>query len=171
MFIISILGPLLCTMQIPQMPYAVTKTVPLHCGFLSDNGGNAITVRWYKRKQNLHHVWDSTILQTEVDNFYDSDMNEFIDALQQNITKVWADQVEEWENCGDNDLPCPATYASESTIDACKWAYKDATEGSVLNDDYFLSRLPIVNMRLAQAGVRLADILNRVFEKKLAMSI
>jgi len=38
-------------------------------------------------------------------------------------------------------------------------------------DDYFLSRLPIVNMRLAQAGVRLADILNRVFEKKLAMSI
>ncbi|KAG5141893.1 hypothetical protein JHK82_017588 [Glycine max] len=144
---------------------------PLHCGFLSDNGGNAITVRWYKRKQNLHHIWDSTILLTEVDKFYDSDMDEFIDALQQNITKVWADQVEEWENCGDKDLPCPATYASESTIDACKWAYKDATEGSVLNDDYFLSRLPIVNMRLAQAGVRLAAILNRVFEKKLAMSI
>ena len=35
-------------------------------------------------------VWDSTILQTEVDNFYDSDMNEFIDALQQNITVLYA---------------------------------------------------------------------------------
>lgn len=30
-------------------------------------------------------------------------------------------------------------------------------------DDYFLSRLPIVNLRLAQGGVRLAATLNRIF--------
>ncbi|QCD90007.1 endonuclease [Vigna unguiculata] len=144
---------------------------PLHCGFISDSGGNKINVHWYKRKQNLHHVWDHTILQTEVDRFYDSDMDEFVDAIQQNITKVWADEVEEWEHCADNDLPCAALYASESTIDACKWAYKDATEGSVLKDDYFLSRSPIVNLRLAQAGVRLAAILNRVFDRKLSSSM
>lgn len=30
-------------------------------------------------------------------------------------------------------------------------------------DDYFLSRFPIVNLRLAQGGVRLAAILNRIF--------
>lgn len=30
-------------------------------------------------------------------------------------------------------------------------------------DDYFLSRLPIVEARLAQGGVRLAAILNRLF--------
>lgn len=30
-------------------------------------------------------------------------------------------------------------------------------------DDYFLSRLPIVEKRLAQAGVRLAATLNRIF--------
>ncbi|XP_047159512.1 endonuclease 2-like [Vigna umbellata] len=144
---------------------------PLHCGFLSDSGGNSINVKWYTRKQNLHHVWDQTILQTEVDKFYDSDMGEFVDAIQQNITKVWANEVEEWEHCGDNDLPCPAQYASESSIDACKWAYKDATEGSVLSDDYFLSRSQIVNLRLAQAGVRLAAILNRVLDTKLSSSM
>ncbi|RDY12143.1 Endonuclease 2, partial [Mucuna pruriens] len=144
---------------------------PLHCGFTSDKGGNAITVLWYKRKTNLHHVWDDSILETEVERFYDSDMGEFVDAIQQNITKVWADQVEEWEKCSENKLPCPAIYASESAIDACKWAYKDATEGSLLNDDYFTTRLPIVNLRLAQAGVRLAAILNRVFDRKLAMSM
>lgn len=99
-------------------------------------------------------------------------MGEFIDAIQQNITKVWDDQVKEWENCDDNDsFPCPAIYASESAIDSCKWAYKDAAEGSVLDDDYFLSRFPIVNLRLAQGGVRLAAILNRIFDKKLAMSM
>ena len=30
-------------------------------------------------------------------------------------------------------------------------------------DDYFKSRLPIVNLRLAQGGVRLAATLNRIF--------
>lgn len=31
------------------------------------------------------------------------------------------------------------------------------------SDAYFLSRLPIVNLRLAQGGVRLAATLNRIF--------
>lgn len=37
-------------------------------------------------------------------------------------------------------------------------------------DEYFLSRLPIVEMRLAQGGVRLAATLNRIFgyQKELA---
>lgn len=88
---------------------------PLHCGFVSDKGGNEITVRWYKRKQNLHHVcqihcfiyyrmyiwyrffysflnciymkvWDVSIIETEVERFYDSELSEFVDAIQQNIT-------------------------------------------------------------------------------------
>lgn len=37
-------------------------------------------------------------------------------------------------------------------------------------DEYFLSRLPIVNLRLAQGGVRLAAILNHYFVKWLHIS-
>ncbi|XP_061360654.1 endonuclease 2-like [Gastrolobium bilobum] len=144
---------------------------PLHCGFVSDKGGNTINVHWYKRKQNLHHVWDDSIIETEVERFHDSDIGDFVDAIEQNITKVWADQVDEWENCSSDDFPCPAIYASESSEDACKWAYKDASEGSALEDDYFLSRFPIVNLRLAQGGVRLAATLNSIFDKQLAMSM
>ncbi|KAJ1398302.1 S1/P1 nuclease [Sesbania bispinosa] len=135
---------------------------PLHCGFAEDKGGNTINVHW---------IWDDSILETEVERFYDSDMGEFIDAIQTNITKVWSDEVEEWENCSSADIPCPATYASESSQDACKWAYKDAAEGSVLKDDYFESRYPIVNLRLAQGGVRLAATLNRIFDSQFAMSM
>ncbi|KAG2377073.1 Endonuclease 2 [Vigna angularis] len=39
------------------------------------------------------------------------------------------------------------------------------------SNDYFLSRSQIVNLRLAQAGVRLAAILNRVFDTKLSSSM
>ncbi|RWW24702.1 hypothetical protein GW17_00010989 [Ensete ventricosum] len=54
-------------------------------------------------------------------------------------------------------------HASESIRLACKFAYRNATPGSTLGDDYFLTRLPIVEKRLAQGGVRLAAVLNRIF--------
>lgn len=33
---------------------------PLHTGFVSDAGGNNITVHWYNRRSNLHHVCPMT---------------------------------------------------------------------------------------------------------------
>jgi len=38
-------------------------------------------------------------------------------------------------------------------------------------DEYFLSRYPIVNLRLAQGGVRLAATLNRIFDTQFAVSM
>ncbi|XP_017425834.1 endonuclease 4 isoform X3 [Vigna angularis] len=108
---------------------------PLHVGFIGDLGGNSITVRWYRRKTNLHH-----------DN--------------------WSYDVSHWEHCAHNYTACPDRYASESISLACKFAYKNATPGSTLEDEYFLSRLPIVEKRLAQGGVRLAAVLNNIFASK-----
>ncbi|KAL9325008.1 hypothetical protein ACSQ67_005653 [Phaseolus vulgaris] len=141
---------------------------PLHCGYASDRGGNDINVHWYRRKQNLHHVWDVSIIETEVERFYD-DIDDLVNAIQKNITRAWADKVEEWENC--SAISCPAIYASESAEDVCAWAYEGASEGSVLDDEYFLSRYPIVNLRLAQGGVRLAATLNRIFDSQSSMSM
>ncbi|KAG6405591.1 hypothetical protein SASPL_133182 [Salvia splendens] len=53
-------------------------------------------------------------------------------------------------------------YATESIKAACEWAYKGVQIGSVLGDEYFKTRLPIVEMRIAQAGIRLAATLNRI---------
>ncbi|KAJ9163336.1 hypothetical protein P3X46_023014 [Hevea brasiliensis] len=137
---------------------------PLHVGFTSDRGGNTIDVHWYTRKQVLHHVWDANIIETAEERFYSSNVEDMIDAIQQNITTEWRDQVQKWETCSRNKTACPDMYASESIKAACDWAYKGVTEGSVLEDDYFLSRKPIVNLRLAQGGVRLAATLNRIFQ-------
>ncbi|KAL1807746.1 hypothetical protein DCAR_0727131 [Daucus carota subsp. sativus] len=136
---------------------------PLHVGFTSDRGGNTIDVHWYTRKTVLHHVWDDSIIDTAEERFYDSAVESLIDAIQKNITGGWKDQVSTWENCGGNKPTCPDIYATEGIKAACDWAYKGVSEGSVLEDDYFLSRLPIVNWRLAQGGVRLAATLNRIF--------
>lgn len=139
---------------------------PLHVGFTSDEGGNTIQLHWYKRKSNLHHVWDSYIIEKAMKEYYDNDLEVMIEAIQKNISGSWSDEVPAWEKCQGHDVVCPGEYADESIVIACKWAYKDAEEDSVLEDDYFLSRLPILERQLAKGGVRLAATLNRIFGSK-----
>ncbi|XP_057419977.1 endonuclease 4-like [Lotus japonicus] len=162
----------------PELRYNLTEALmflshfvgdvhqPLHVGFTGDLGGNSITVRWYRRKTNLHHVWDDMIIESALKTFYGSDLSIMIQAIQRNITDIWSNDVSIWEHCAHNYTACPDRYASESIKLACKYAYKNATPGSTLEDEYFLSRLPIVEKRLAQGGVRLAAILNRIFNSK-----
>ncbi|XP_010268795.1 PREDICTED: endonuclease 1-like [Nelumbo nucifera] len=136
---------------------------PMHVGFTSDEGGNTIDLIWFKHKSNLHHVWDREIILTAMKDFYDKDMDLFQEDIQKNFTAgIWSDDIMSWGDCEDL-FSCPKKYATESINLACKWGYEGVTPGETLADDYFNSRLPIVNKRIAQGGVRLAMILNRVF--------
>ncbi|KAG0491416.1 hypothetical protein HPP92_004396 [Vanilla planifolia] len=136
---------------------------PLHVSHTSDKGGNTIDVQWYHKKTVLHHVWDDSIIDTAEDHFYGNEVDKYIDALQRNITGEWSSQIPKWQSCSGDKTTCPDIYASESISAACDWAYKGVTDGAVLEDEYFNTRLPIVDLRLAQAGVRLAATLNRIF--------
>ncbi|KAG0491419.1 hypothetical protein HPP92_004817 [Vanilla planifolia] len=136
---------------------------PLHVAHTSDKGGNTIDVQWYHKKTVLHHVWDDSIIDTAEDHFYGNEVDKYIDALQRNITGEWSSQIPKWQSCSGDKTTCPDIYASESISAACDWAYKGVTDGAVLEDEYFNTRLPIVDLRLAQAGVRLAATLNRIF--------
>lgn len=58
-------------------------------------------------------------------------------------------------------------WAEESWEDALKWAYSneegnEISDGEKLTMDYFLTRLPVVERRIAAAGVRLASSLEAV---------
>lgn len=139
---------------------------PLHVGFTGDEGGNTIIVRWYHRKANLHHVWDNMIIESAMKTFYGNDLSSMIEAIQRNITENLFSEESSWSKCAADKVACPDPYASESINLACKYAYKNATPGTTLGDNYFLSRLPIVERRLAQGGVRLAATLNRIFTAK-----
>ncbi|KAJ4982376.1 hypothetical protein NE237_033213 [Protea cynaroides] len=143
---------------------------PLHVGFTGDEGGNTILVHWYRRKSNLHHVWDTMIIESALKTFYNSDLSVMIQAIQANISDGWSSDISSWENCASGYAACPNPYASESISLACKFAYRNATSGSILEDDYFLSRWPVVEKRLAQGGIRLAATLNRIFTYQPAVS-
>ncbi|KAK4491680.1 hypothetical protein RD792_002446 [Penstemon davidsonii] len=110
--------------------------------------------------QVVHSVWDTMIIESALKTYYNSDLTTMIQSIQSNIKDAFIG-VASWKNC--NGTVCPEPYASESINLACKFAYRNATPGSTLGDDYFLTRLPVVEQRLAQGGVRLAAILNSIF--------
>ncbi|KAF7027185.1 hypothetical protein CFC21_039249 [Triticum aestivum] len=141
---------------------------PLHVGYEEDEGGNTITVHWYRRKANLHHVWDVSIIDTVMKDFYNKSLDTMVAALQMNLTEGWSDDVAHWENCANKKATCANDYAIESISLSCNYAYKDVVQNITLGDDYYFTRYPVVEKRLAQAGVRLALILNRIFDKKEA---
>ncbi|KAK5803274.1 endonuclease 4-like [Gossypium arboreum] len=146
---------------------------PLHVGFTGDLGGSILKVRWYRKKTNLHHVWDTLIIDTAVKTFYGSDLSTMVRAIQRNITDAWSSDISSWNYCRHHKRVCPNQYAAESVRLACNFAYKNAKPGSILKDDYFLSRLPVVEKRLAQGGIRLAAVLNQLFnfEVKIGQSL
>ncbi|XP_057988244.1 endonuclease 2 isoform X2 [Hevea brasiliensis] len=131
---------------------------PLHVGFTSDRGGNTIDVHWYTRKQVLHHVWDANIIETAEERFYNSNVDDMIDAIQQNITTEWTDLVQKWETCSRNKTACPDIYASESIKAACDWAYKGVTEGSVLEGSACVSSPSAASDGRSTVGVILGKV-------------
>nr|CAP39915.1 putative pre-endonuclease [Humulus lupulus] len=135
---------------------------PLHVGFTTDEGGNTINLRWFRHKSNLHHVWDREIILTALKDYYEKNTDLLLQDIKGNYTDgVWSDDVSSWEHC-DDLASCINKFAVESINIACKWGYKDVEPGVTLADDYFDSRMPILMKRIAQGGVRLAMILNRV---------
>ncbi|XP_028767638.1 endonuclease 1-like [Neltuma alba] len=136
---------------------------PLHVGFTSDEGGNTIALRWFRRKSNLHHVWDKEVIVTALKDYYEKDLNLLLEDLEGNYTDgIWSDDVPSWSHCDDLSK-CVDRWAKESINIACKWAYKGVEAGMTLADDYFNTRMPWVMKRIAQGGIRLAMILNQVF--------
>jgi hypothetical protein len=128
--------------------------MPLHVGDNKDKGGNETQIRWFDEGSNMHRIWDSGMMEKS-----GSTEDYWAAALAQLDTEsnraLWMKgTVEEW--------------ATES-LEAARAAYivpgtdKRITSGQRLSGEYLARHGPVVRTRLAQAGVRLAWVLNHAF--------
>ena len=117
---------------------------PLHVGPRADRGGNDKPVTWLGAPTNLHHVWDFRIIEASELSF--SELADFADDGSPEEIRAWqADGVDVW--LAEAMALWPAIY--------------DIGDGK-LGFAYRNQMLPVVEGRLARAGVRLAGRLNRV---------
>lgn len=123
---------------------------PLHVGRSQDQGGNRIDVRVGDYSTNLHVLWDSyLILQAGLEPL----------AYAQQIAPLANGKVETWQ------ASTPLGWAVESQNLRPKiYAYGQlAGNGYVeLSSSYLSASKDIVELRLVQAGVRLAGLLNAI---------
>lgn len=121
---------------------------PMHAGLASDRGGNRIEVRWMSDPDptNLHFVWDNHLIDAG-----DLEFDEWAKLLDHAATE----QVREWQSTSYVDW-------MEESRQHRREAY-EFPRNRPLGGDYLHKHLPVVRLRLLQAGIRLAGMLNSVF--------
>lgn len=141
---------------------------PLHVGNGKDAGGNTCHVRWFYSKwtTSLHSVWDTRLIDS-----YKLTYSEYTDYLDH----VDAKTVARWQN---DSSKCwllesyrlhTEIYPSDNgvqTQDYCVKSRSQLRDKKVpkLGYAYQGKVRPILNQRLAQAGIRLAGVLNRIYD-------
>ena len=117
---------------------------PVHAGRAGDRGGVDISVSYRGEATNLHFFWDTNLVELETG------------TVEEVAKRLTADLTEEerlkWQ-AGD-----PTQWTNES-LTLRSYAYNTGPSGE-LSDDYVEKARPIVRIRLAQAGIRLAWLLN-----------
>lgn len=121
---------------------------PLHAGYREDRGGNDISVVFQGRHMNLHHLWDTGLIEYE-----GGSAAEIAGRINSSIT---AENIKVWQG------GAPFLWALESLEFASNCAYK--VEGARITDSYLKEAIPVMDLRLAQAGIRLAWVLNQSFK-------
>jgi hypothetical protein len=128
---------------------------PVHVGHRDDRGGNNMQVQFFDKGSNLHAVWDSGLLERT-----GRDEPTYVNFLSRTSTPELADA---WS------AGTTVDWANES-LDLARRAYQDPASGAEmrsgarLGQPYQDANLPMAERRVAQAGVRLAWILNGIFK-------
>lgn len=131
---------------------------PLHCADNKDRGGNDVGVYFLqsRKKTNLHKVWDSSILEESMG---DLDALGYAKKLSRRITTAYKKEAKLWVE-GDVEQ-----WANESHELAKEYAYGlPSGKTPRLEQDYVDDGQRIVDLQLEKGGVRLAKILNDIFE-------
>lgn len=121
---------------------------PMHTGHASDRGGNDWKIKLFRRDTNLHSVWDNL-----PDNVHEWSYTEWAEQI---------DRINPEESMhilnGNPDKWCEETYNIGRDV------YDQTPENSIVSYDYIAKWSPIVEQQLLRGGLRLADILNTVFD-------
>lgn len=123
---------------------------PMHVSRAEDKGGNDVQVRFNGDGTNLHALWDGKLIDHEGFNY--AEMAKKYD---------WAnpEQVKKWQ------ADSPMQWLWES-YQVSTQIYDEIQPGGNIDEASYKKSIAIIHLRVAQAGVRLAGELNRLFNNQ-----
>jgi len=120
---------------------------PMHVGRSEDRGGNRIKVKFFGKQTNLHSLWDGLLVKNQ--NLSFSEFTNFIDTNDKTI-------ISKYLNSQPSDWILESFYIAEKLYDIGDADYRY---------NYVYEQTPVVKQRLTQGGIRLAGLLNAIFDK------
>ncbi len=121
---------------------------PMHVGRLEDKGGNDIQVQWFNKGSNLHKVWDANMI-----NDYEMSYTELATSLPR-LTEAQKKSIQ---------LGGIYDWVEESQ-DIANEIYDSVEVGEKLFYRYRYVWWDTVEIQLQKGGLRLAKVLNGLFE-------
>ena len=119
---------------------------PLHVGYGEDAGGNKHQVKWFGKNSNLHKVWDSEMIDSKKLSF--TELVAFIGKPDKPTIIAWQNStVEDWAK--ESIALRPQVYA--------------LPDDDNLRYEYLYLNFETVKLRISQAGIRLAGLLNEIY--------
>ncbi len=118
---------------------------PLHASDNADRGGNRVGVEFFGRPTNLHAVWDSRLIQQA-----GYTVTRLTDELETSRLPV-------------TTAGTPVAWAEESHDVARDVAYAIPPD-HILGQAYLDAAMPALKLQLLCGGVRLAGLLNAIFD-------
>lgn len=152
-------------------------TQPLHVGFTSDEGGNTEKGTFMEHNSvSLHSVWDTYMINHLVSTNFSNNITQFAESLIQRLTNGdYAPMVHQWRLCSDAAAPysaCSDEWASDTVKYACSNAMVETdgkthiSNGFKLGADYYAHNIDVVELQLVKGGIRLANVLNHILDRK-----
>ncbi|MEQ8907113.1 S1/P1 nuclease [Ekhidna sp.] len=120
---------------------------PLHVGNGEDKGGNDVKLDYFWEDSNLHRVWDSGMIDGQKYSY--TEYVEWIDHATE-------EQLASWSSLNVLD------WANESK-DLRRQCYETMPDSKKLSYRYDYENIDLLNQRLLQAGIRLANVLNKIY--------
>lgn len=127
---------------------------PMHVSRAEDKGGNTIKVTFNGQPANLHSLWDSRLIEHQGLDY------EQLAARYDHATPA---QIKQWQ--GDDVLK----WLYES-YQISEQLYADAKNNPDFDEAYYQAHLPIIQQRVEQAGIRLAGVLNGIFNTAVTVT-
>ena len=123
---------------------------PMHLGHLSDLGGNLHKIKFFKRDNNLHSVWDNSIVESAHKWSYTEWQSQIDRVSEVERTRLIAGDIDDWAK---------ETYMIASKI------YEATPIGSNISYDYVAEWTPVIEQQFLKGWLRLAHLLNIIYSK------
>lgn len=147
---------------------------PMHIGKSSDSGGNSCKLIWDKQNYSLHQVWDGRIIDFDISrikagksplkNFSFIQYADFLlknsNLSEEQINSLAAIDYSAWIK-ESQDLR-PKLYPENAPKTFCQ---DHSTEFPVITEDFKNQSANIARERLVYGGMRLASLLNKIFDQ------